>query len=63
MWDLEIGRYVKKVYSTPGICEVAKLCVKGTKCEGRKLMHVMDLQKSIMGLFNCKYLKGSGCLK
>jgi transposase len=54
---------VRKVYSTLGRCEVAKLGVRGTKCEGRKLMHVTDVQKSIMELFNCKYLEESGYLK
>lgn len=54
---------VRKVYSTLGRCEVVKLGVKGTKCEGRKLMHVTDVQKSIMELFNCKYLKESGYSK
>jgi transposase len=54
---------VRKVYSTLGRCEVAKLGVRGTKYEGRKLMHVTDVQKSIMELFNCKYLREGGYLK
>ena len=54
---------VRKVYSTLGRCEVAKLGVRGTKCEGKKLMHVTDVQKSIMELFNCKYLRESEYLK
>ena len=54
---------MRKVLSTLERCEVAKLGVRGTKCEGRKLMHVTDVQKSIMELFNCKYLIESGHLK
>lgn len=54
---------VSKVYSTLERCEVAKLGVKGTKCEGRKLMHVTDVQKSIMELFNCRYLGEGEYLK
>lgn len=30
---------------------------------GQKQVHCMDLQKSIVGLFNCKYLGGSVHLK
>ena len=54
---------VRKVYSTFGRCEVAKLGVRGTKCEGKKLMPVTDVQKSIMGMFNCRYLGESEYLK
>jgi transposase len=54
---------VCKVYSTLARCEVAKLGVRGTKCEGKKLMPLTDVQKNIMGLFNCKYLGERGCLK
>jgi hypothetical protein len=54
---------VGKVYSTLARCEVAKLGVKGTKCEGKKLMPLTDVQKNIMGWFNCKYLGERGYLK
>jgi hypothetical protein len=54
---------VRKVYSTLGRCEVAKLAVMGTKCEGRKLMHVADVQKNILQLFGCKYLREGRYLK
>ena len=54
---------VRKVLSMLERCGVAKLGVRGTKCEGRKLMHVTDVQKNIMELFNCKYLVESGYLK
>jgi transposase len=54
---------VSKVYSTLERCEVAKLGVRGTKCEGKKLMPVTDVQKSIMGMFNCRYLGESEYLK
>jgi hypothetical protein len=54
---------LRKVYSTLERCEVAKLGVRGTKCEGRKFMHVADVQKNILQLFSCKYLKESGYLK
>ena len=37
--------------------------VMGTKCEGRKLMHVTDVQINIMELLNCKYLGEIGYLK
>ena len=45
---------VRKILSTLERCEVAKLDVSGTKCGVRKLVHVTDVQKSIMGLFNSK---------
>jgi transposase len=54
---------VRKVYSTLERCEVAKLGVRGTKCGGRKLMHVADVQKNILQRFSCKYLRESGYLK
>jgi transposase len=54
---------VRKVYSTRGRCEVAKLGVRGTKCEGKKLMPVTDVQKNILQMFNCKYLRESEYLK
>ncbi len=54
---------VRKVYSTLERCGVAKLGVRGTKCEGRKLMHVADVQKNILQMFSCKYLRESGYLK
>ena len=54
---------VRKAYSTLGRCEVAKLGVRGTKCEGKKLMPLTDVQKNILQLFNCKYLRESGYLK
>jgi transposase len=54
---------VSKVYSTLARCEVAKLGVRGVKCEGKKLMSLTDVQKNILELFNCKYLGGRGCLK
>ena len=54
---------VSKVYSTLARCEVAKLSVRGIKCEGKKLMSLTDVQKNIMGLFNCKYLGEGRCLK
>jgi transposase len=54
---------VSKVYSTLARCEVAKLGVRGTKCEGKKLMPLTDVQKNIMQMFNCKYLWESGYLK
>jgi len=47
---------VGKVYSTLARCEVAKLSVKGTECVGKKLMAPTDVQKSIMGRFDCTYL-------
>ena len=40
-----------------------KLSVRRTKCEGKKFIHVTDVQKSIVELFNCKYLGESGYLK
>ena len=52
-----------KVYSTLERCEVAKLGVRGAKCEGKKLMPVTDVQKNILQLFNCNYLRESGYLK
>ena len=54
---------VSKVYSTLARCEVAKLGVRGVKCEGKKLMSLTDVQKNILELFNCKYLGERGCLK
>jgi transposase len=54
---------VSKVYSTLERCEVAKLGVRGTKCEGKKLMPLTDVQQNILQLFNCKYLRESGYLK
>ncbi|NOR47387.1 MAG: IS1634 family transposase [Methanosarcinaceae archaeon] len=54
---------VRKAYSTLGRCEVAKLGVRGIKCEGKKLMPLTDVQKNILQLFNCKYLRESGYLK
>ena len=54
---------VSKVYSTLARCEIAKLGVKGIKCEGKKLMSLTDVQKNIMQMFNCKYLGGGGYLK
>ena len=54
---------MSKVYSTLERCEVAKLGVRGTKCEGRKLIHVTDMQKNIMELFNCRYLGEGEYLK
>jgi transposase len=53
---------VSKVYSTLERCEVAKLNVRGTKYEGKKLMPLTDVQKNILQLFNCKYLWESGYL-
>ena len=54
---------VSKVYSTLARCEIAKLGVRGIKCEGKKLMPLTDVQKNIMELFNCKYLGERRCLK
>jgi len=54
---------VSKVYSTLARCEIAKLGVRGIKYEGKKLMPLTDVQKNIMGLFNCKYLGERRCLK
>nr|QNO45317.1 hypothetical protein GKHIBCHD_00001 [Methanosarcinales archaeon ANME-2c ERB4] len=54
---------VSKVYSTLARCEVAKLGVRGIKCEGKKLMSLTDVQKNIMQMFNCKYLGEGGYLK
>jgi transposase len=58
----EVGS-VRKAYSTLKRCEVAKLGVGGTKCEGKKLMYVTDVQKNILQLFSCKYLSEGGYLK
>jgi len=58
-----LGALSKNNHSTLERCEVAKLGVRGTKCEGRKLMPLKDGQKNIMKLFNCKYLGESGYLK
>ena len=54
---------VSKVYSTLARCKIAKLGVRGIKYEGKKLMPLTDVQKNIMGLFNCKYLGERRCLK
>ena len=54
---------VSKVYSTLARCEVAKLGVRGVKCEGKKLMSLTDVQKNILELFNCKYLGEGEYLK
>jgi len=54
---------VRKVYSMLERCEVAMLGVRGTKCEGKKLMPVTDVQKNILQMFNCKYLRESQYLK
>ena len=54
---------VRKVHSVLGRCEFAKLGMRGTKCEGKKLMPLTDVQKSILELFNCKYLEESRYLK
>ena len=35
------------VYSTLKRCEVAKLGVRGTKCEGKNLMPLTDLKKTL----------------
>ncbi len=40
---------VSVVYSTLARCEVAKLGVRGTKCEGKKLMPLTDVQKTLWG--------------
>ena len=54
---------VSKVHSALGRCEFAKLGMRGTKCEGKKLIPLTDVQKSILELFNCKYLEESRYLK
>ena len=54
---------VGKVHSTLARCEVAKLGVRGTECVGRKLMPPTGVQKSIMQLFDCKYLTEGRYLK
>ena len=61
--DVSSVSSVSKVYSTLARCEVAKLGVRGVKCEGKKLMSLTDVQKNILELFNCKYLGERGCLK
>ena len=58
----EVGS-VSNVYSKLGRCEVAKLGVRGTKSEGKKLMPLTDVQKNILQVFNCKYLVENGYLK
>ena len=56
---------VSKVYSYSALarCEVAKLGVRGIKCECNKLMSLTDVQKNIMQMFNCKYLEEGVYLK
>ena len=54
---------VGKVYSTLARCEIAELNVRGTEYVGKKLMHPAGVQKSIMQLFDCKYLMEGRYLK
>src|SRR5574341_184449 len=47
---------VEKVYKTLRRCEVGKLSVRGTDCDGLKLMPITDEQKNVLKLFDCNYI-------
>jgi transposase len=54
---------VEKVYKTLRRCEVGKLSVKGTDCDGLKLMPTTDEQKNVLKLFDCNYIVRGEFLK
>jgi transposase len=58
----EIGS-VDKVHKILRRCEVGKLSVKGSDCNGLKLMPLTDEQKSVLTLFDCNYIVRGEFLK
>ena len=54
---------VEKVHRILRRCEVGKLSVKGSDCNGLKLMPLKDGQKSVLKLFDCDYLVRRDFLK
>jgi len=54
---------VDKVHKILRRCEVGKLSVKGSECNGLKLMPLTDEQKSVLRLFDCNYIVRGKFLK
>jgi transposase len=54
---------VEKVYKTFRRCEVGKLSVRGTNCDGLKLMPITEEQKNVLKLFDCNYIVRGEFLK
>jgi transposase len=54
---------MEKVYRILRRCEVGKLSVKGSDCNGLKLMPLTDEQKSVLTLFDCNYIVRGEFLK
>jgi transposase len=54
---------VDKVHKILRRCEVGKLSVKGSECNGLKLMPLTDEQKNVLTLFDCNYIVRGKFLK